>query len=556
MAIEDILSKIARPELYMFNIFRITELPVDVEARDLSRRQATIKQALDIGVPIPPGYGRILPLDKALDANQLNTTFQLFEDPERRLIDEIFWFWPQPTADGRRDTVLQALGRGEIESTYQRWQRERDLPADEGTALHNLAVLSHAQVLDGELTTPHRELTVLERHQQFRLWQEAFACWKALLEQEAFWSRVTARIRALADPRLITGVVPRFRAQLPVTLLLINARLAVAAAERGNVPGCYYQLDLIASSGFDKQTADEALHRAIEPLHERIKALCKMTDEKTFAEPTQGHTLSTELLDQTAPVLKTLDLLLPDGDATREGIHDEIADIALIAETRYGNKTDDWRTYLPVSERIEPLVAGELLFSRLKSEREKVKGFLESRLCWYCHTGYVEEKAEHKVKMYGNVMRYYVGYNRRRVQWQNLTISVGRCSDCADMHGKVEHWRIVGRRLGTLFALISGGIIFARFAAAAPPTSIYDSTTGNYVPGPPDLGGAILGGLAIGIVLVVLFSMIGARIGKAISETRYLKPQKVRAQNDVRSHPVVKEWLSRGWRIGNRPTAY
>ena len=81
------------------------------------------------------------------------------------------------------------------------------------------------------------------------------------MDNEAFWSRLTARIQVLDDPRLTSrDVAPSVRESLHLALLLINAQLALRAAQVGNHADARRQLAVIRDSGFDKKIIDEALH--------------------------------------------------------------------------------------------------------------------------------------------------------------------------------------------------------------------------------------------------------------------------------------------------------
>src|SRR3712207_3919390 len=90
----EILLEAARPELYRTNAFRVSELPVDADGRQLAKRQQVIELASNTGMPVPPGPGRALPLAATPDPDALRDAMQRLRDPERRLVDEFFWFWP------------------------------------------------------------------------------------------------------------------------------------------------------------------------------------------------------------------------------------------------------------------------------------------------------------------------------------------------------------------------------------------------------------------------------------------------------------------------------
>ena len=49
------------------------------------------------------------------------------KDPEKRLIDEFFWFWPDRFGESAKDPALQAVDQGDQNTAYQLWiEREPD----------------------------------------------------------------------------------------------------------------------------------------------------------------------------------------------------------------------------------------------------------------------------------------------------------------------------------------------------------------------------------------------------------------------------------------------
>lgn len=536
-ASEEILLSIAHPDLYRLNIFRITELPVDAETRDISRRQAMIKQARDIALPLPAGYGRAMPLRKEPDPDQLSEAFQHLGVPERRLIDEIFWFWPRQFGMSRNDEVFAALVRGEIGQVAKLWRQQQGMPGNAGNALHNLAVLNHTLALEWENTALTRALTQQEQQERDACWEEAFKSWCALLESEAFWSQVTARIRALDDPRLTTGMVRRIRDCLPLTLLSINARLAVSAAEKNDLKECKRQQWLLRNSGFTQQTADEAMHAAVEPLRERVKTLCKMADNQALADPKKAHGVASKLLDQSAPLLKVLDALLPKNDATRDGIHDEIALIAMLAVVSYGNQTDDWSEVIPIVERIHPLAMGELLRERIMTNLTTSRSNQIFLQCWYCQRRRADKNAAYSAHMYGDVTRsYYVG--RTRVEWRKLAVPVNRCQACQKLHSKAQMFKTLGMLLGVLLAIVLGVLALGAFSTPADSSS----TSSNF-----------LVGILFWLGLAWFLGWLGLALGRELDTSVFLSPQGVRAEQDVSEFPPVARLLKEKWKFGDKP---
>jgi hypothetical protein len=106
------------------------------------------------------------------------------------------------------------------------WERLARSPADEacGVAIHNLAVLRHAELLEGRRPV----VGSARRHRQ---WRRAYQHWRRVLRDEGCWRRVEGRIAALDDPRLRAVSAAALREALPGLLLAVHARVAVRAAD-------------------------------------------------------------------------------------------------------------------------------------------------------------------------------------------------------------------------------------------------------------------------------------------------------------------------------------
>jgi|SRR5579859_2475941 len=551
LMIEDALREVARPDIYRLNPFRIAELPVDAGARDISRRQSVIKQANQTGQPVPVGYGRALPLGDALDLDTFSEAIQHLNDPERRIVYEVFWFWPRQFGESRKDEAFAALARGEKDMVYRFWLKQRENPADGAYALHNLAVLSHASALDLEQVALTRTLSDQERAERDSWWQQAFRYWALLIEDEAFWSRLTGRIRALDDPRLPTGIARRMSTYLPQTLLFINAQLAVSAAERNDLDGCRQQVALMRASGFDQQVIEESLRHAIEPTRDRIKALCKMIETRMNDDLADAGDSIQRFLEQSESLLAILDSLLPAGNATRDGMHDEVAQHALGVLVLYGNKTEKWATVLPLIDRIYNLAVGPALRSRIEENRKSAKDNMSLIQCWYCGRNEGEKACAYELKIYGEVKRVPTIVNGRmgtQLQWRGGSIPVPRCSSCKVQHERRMPQQSVNKRskpelvhqsvwgLGCFLNLVLFVVILA-------------VTAGN-----------LIVALVISLLLLIPTAVIANAAKDRVWENMppSLPPlptlqSHIRATTDCREFPLVKQLLAQGWQIGERP---
>ena len=543
----EILLEAATPELYRVNAFRVLELPVDATAREIARRAEMLKVMEKLGASAPKQNGP-LALDPAPDANAIRDAVQRLHDPERRLVDEFFWFWPWQLGQGKNDPVLKTLAAGDVKAAHRVWRSGEQQSSDGNVSMHNIAVLNHVIALHLEHASRSRQLTESQVKARDSGWQHAFKRWQVLLEYEGFWSRLTARIRDHNDPRLTTGVARRFRMTLPLALLSINAQLAVQATERGDSREAKRHRRIILKSGFDPSAMDGALRRALKPIRERVKTFCRTADSEADADPENADKVTRRLLDQTGPLLGILDCLLaaddparsasgssvvaaPDsslasGNALRDGAHDEVAQATLQCQVTFGAKTDNWKVSLDLLDCILPVAAGEAARVRIEENRQIVKRTLEYKLeyetCFFCKRRDAETEAAAEVPMYGDVTRDWT-YEGTSVNWRYLTVKVPRCTACKAAQARVEACTVAG--------LVLPPLLVAAIAFLA-------GTIGDL--GEDVIGPAILIGLASAVV--------GAIVGHRLGYTEGVKPESAKT-----AFSGVKTLQEQGWDFGSQP---
>jgi tetratricopeptide (TPR) repeat protein len=429
----DILLEIASPEIYRRNAFRVTGLSLDASTRDLDRASEKLRMLEKFGGGAPRSGGP-LPLDPPPGADQLREAVQRLHDPEGRLVDELFWFWPEELGRSQLDAALAALGRGDLPAAERAWKdRER-----EGTvasiSTHNLAVLAHAQALDLELGGSDGNARTSERD---RLWREALRRWLVVLREQAFWERVEARVRELDDPRLTRGSVLRMRSTLPKALLAISAQLALAAAEHGDLDNARRHVEHMRSAGFDSALVDEALRSVLEPQISRLRMLAKRAEEEGDADPEHADEHARRLMEQAPPLLAVVDALLEPGHPARATIHDEVALHLLGCQITHGNKTGEWSKSIGVLLPALDIVEGDAARTRIDQNLTVVRGNEELRAvwgtCWFCKEERPAESAAINVNMFGEVERTPT-FQGTRITWRKGTIGVPRCAKCEESH--------------------------------------------------------------------------------------------------------------------------
>ncbi|MGA2032914.1 MAG: hypothetical protein ABSG68_11690 [Thermoguttaceae bacterium] len=476
----EILLEAATPAVYRVNAFRVIGIAVDAGACDVSRYAEMLRMQERLGIAAPVRQG-VLPLAPLPDAMAIRDAMQRLHDPERRLVDEFFWFWPQQFGQSKTDEALRALTEGSTKTAHDTWLAAERQSSDGNVSRHNLAVLAHVTALDFEHLSGQRTLTDDERQQRDQSWADTLQRWKALLEHEGFWSRLSARIRDLTDPRLTTGTARRFRNSLPLALLSINARLAVHAAEREERSEAARHVTIIRQSGFQESVLNEVLRRAVEPIRQRIKLACQAAQASADAEPEHADQAAQRLLGQTRPLLNVLDSVLGTGHPIRDGAYDEVALTALRSQVAFGRKTENWEVSLQLLRQALPLAIGRSVRSNIEENIRIVEGNLQNRqtfgTCWFCKTRRPDDSAQIEAPMHGNVRRRVVGREyipggirtNYQVTWQQATVRIPRCCECKKNHTMIGKWTacvgLLGIALGIL-AVVAAGLYAARVNAA------------------------------------------------------------------------------------------
>ena len=372
------LLEVATRDVFRRNAFRITGLSVNATPREISKQGDKLVLMQELG---GGGFANNAPLGRvpAPTPDELRHALQRMRNPENRILDELFWFWPENGGQTAADPALTALSRGDTEMAKAIWGSEgHPSPTNVGAA-HNLAILHHVLALDAEASDAHSNGARPRRTEIDNHWKQAFAHWQLLVDNDHFWEAVSARIRQLNEPNLTTGYSRLIRSTLPRALNKISADVIVALAADGKTDLARSHLDLVRTHGNGsdgtEMTADCALSPVAARLHEHIETARRRAQHG----PAEAVDAARALLDHAEASL-TLYALFGASGNSRNDIFDEVADAVVTCAVNHQRKTEDNVTFVTVLERALPLAVSDEMRQRVTKNIEIGRGNLNLEL--------------------------------------------------------------------------------------------------------------------------------------------------------------------------------
>ncbi len=333
------LLAVCTPDVYRYNAFRITGLAVDASPREIKRRIDELKAADEMG-DAADEHTHAFALKPPPAIEQIREAAQRLDDPEKRIVDEFFWFWPENGGAGKADTLVAHLLKGDEDAAIALLQKF--VPADASderlselklsvptVAMHNLAVLFHLMALDLERKTLQGSTDANLQKSIDQYWRKSFFWWEAITDDETFWSLVTERIRMLDDPRATTGFARRLRASLPYALDKINAMLALAFIEKGEHEPAVQHLRYMLDTHKGQDDVVGTLNLVSEPLVIRLRTAINHAEKSGTGSPASANGAAADLLKVASEPIRILKQFLADGDHLLVDICDSVASACL-----------------------------------------------------------------------------------------------------------------------------------------------------------------------------------------------------------------------------------
>src|ERR1700730_4284582 len=358
------LLDIATKHLFEKNAFRITGLPVDVTTRDLGKHAEKLKLLAELGQDPQPTAA--FPLRPPPTLENIRGAIQRLKDPEKRIIDEFFWFWPENFGESHLDAAIQALQKGDLQTAADIWMSQRKHPAVGVVATHNLALIFHIEALNWENYSLRHDVDSKRREEVTEYWNAAFYRWNRILTNEQFWEKVLIRVRQLKEPNLTTGFVRRMRTTVPAAVVKINAELALAFAAASKPELARLHTSLMDRISEGAAHAGKIVELVLTPARKRLQEQVQNATENGEKNPSDAIAVARQLLEHTSETLSLFDLFISKNAHCRNDAFDQVAETCNRLQVTYHKATNDNKNCLEFLQIILPFAASQELREQIE----------------------------------------------------------------------------------------------------------------------------------------------------------------------------------------------
>ena len=373
-----LLIAAATKDLFRKNAFRIAGISVDATGREVADHSKKLNMLKELGQQMPV-QGTAMALVPPPTHEEIREALQKLKDPEKRFIDEFFWFWPEKFGASKSDPALQAVAQGKLNVAVDIWnQKSKGSPLDVVSA-HNLAVVIHVHALDSVNYSFEHELPANQKSLAATNWKGATTAWERLATSEPFWEVVRNRVRQLNEPALTSGFVTRMQASLPEALAKIHAELAVSFAELGQPENVTFHCGLLHQTNRGLVDVEKVAELALVPTVIRLKEQIQRARERAQTNPEKAHESARKLISHVRPLLRLFNQLFGEQEHFQKEVFDEAATAVINCLVAYQRKIGDNETFVTVLEQTLPLASSVEVKRRIEENIQIGKGNLAGK---------------------------------------------------------------------------------------------------------------------------------------------------------------------------------
>jgi len=362
------LMQSAHINIYRENTFRVTGLPVDATEKEIKKHADKLKLIAD-------GYGQAAtPIAFALDpqptADQIREAIQRLKEPEHRLIDEFFWFWPLESGKSAEDTAIRAIMAGEPDTAYQIWLNLENDPSHNFIAWHNIAVMFHLVALDWTVYHISSEVDEEREAKIKNYWKESFVRWEKIATDDRVWDAIKSRIRALDDPRLTTGFARRMSDNFPEALDKINAEVALRFAEQGRPDWAKIHIDFMNETHQGLDDVEKTAELVLTPTRNRVLQHINTAKEESKKRAENGVDAARKLIEHCSPLQNLFELFHGRDSHHKTELFDDVASMIVSCLIAFQNKTKN-------NESFVALLKESLNFATAIDVRQQIQKYID-----------------------------------------------------------------------------------------------------------------------------------------------------------------------------------
>jgi hypothetical protein len=350
--------------LYQKNIFRITGLPVDATPKEVARQAQKLQMMDEMSGGGTLQSQAAFPLAPPPTTEQIREALARMKEPEHRLIDEFFWYWPERFGDSKNDPAIQAVLAGNGQKAVDIWV-ERESDGHSLVAAHNLAVMFHMYAVDW---TNHHIVYNIDKDRDEKIkgyWRDAFDRWETLADADEIWDVMKERVRSLEDEALTTGFVRRMRRVLPQGFDRVNAEAALKFADQGRLDWTKYHVDFMRQTNQGMDDVDSTAELVLGPTKKRVEQRLRVAKEQAGEQPARGTTVAADLMSHCKPLLAVFDLFHGAESHHRSELFDEVAVTVADILVSYQKSTGDNRAFVELLKQALSFASGPHIRERL-----------------------------------------------------------------------------------------------------------------------------------------------------------------------------------------------
>jgi hypothetical protein len=366
----------ATPEIFRNNAFRITGLSVDATARELNKQVERLQIMEELG------QGRVVhtsvfALQPPPTLDKIRGALHRLRDPEARLIEEFFWFWPEQFGQREMDAAMHALLAGDCDTAAKIWM-VRESSAQGTVAMHNAAIFWHLTGLErGHYAASAEPNPGLQGGTEISC-RNAVSRWRVLLTDEGLWETVNKRIEQLNDPRISFDFCRRMRVAMPVALAKIHAQIAMRYAERDLMEAARSQAQLLSTLTSDKTAVETAADLVLASAKSRLGEHSQRAKTEAGLHPGQADSLVQSLIGPSLFLAQVAELFFGDDENAVRDVLDQAVSVCIDCVVAYQRETGNDPRFVDLLNRLRPISTDPGLSNRITKNLQIGKNNIEA----------------------------------------------------------------------------------------------------------------------------------------------------------------------------------